>query len=155
MIEATRAVRMAGLKLLLCALSFGALAAVVHPGDVPLAEVSWGGMKVLHVILGTFAAGVSLFFAPQFTGKTLGATISCGLLFSAVGPPSITWFVQLWTGGQTFVPVPVENLLAIALGVLGVYIVPALQRLGEAIKANPTGFWKGPPPDAQDKGGPR
>jgi hypothetical protein len=72
------AARILGFKLILLAVSFAAVGATIapHPG---LAEAAtWGGMKLLHLILGMFGAGASLFFLPQFTLKWLGATVCAG-----------------------------------------------------------------------------
>lgn len=156
------AVRMVGLKLLLLSASLAAIGAVVPAEPHSIADTAWGGMKLLHLILGTASAGASLFFRPQVNGKILGATISCGILFALAGPPFLVWGAAWWTDGKTNIPAPVENMLAIVLGVLGVYVIPALQKVGETIRANPLGFFswfKGggtaPPPGAasDDKGG--
>lgn len=140
MIEKTWAVRVVGLKLLLLALSFGALAAAVVPGEASLADASWGGMKLLHLILGTMGAGASLFFLPQFNGKSLGATVTCGILCAVVGTPVAAWAYAEYLTSAKVLPVPVENLLSMALGVAGVYIIPGVQRLSASFKANPLGF---------------
>lgn len=159
--EAHRAVRLVGLKLLLLSASLAAFGAVV-PGvtDQSLADASWGGMKLLHFVLGAMGAGASLFFLPQFNGKWLGATVTCGILCAVVGTPAMG---LIWTdyvpGTKGPLPGPVENLLAMALGVAGVNIIPALQRGAAAFKANPLGFvdWlrgRGSPPSPpEDKGG--
>lgn len=148
-------VRMAGLKLMLLAVSMGALAASVPvAADATLADAAWGGMKLLHLILGTAAAGASLFFLPQFSGRALGATISCGILCAVGGTPALTWAFSAYY--DKALPGPVENVLAIALGVGGVYIVPGIQRLWESFRANPLGFldWirtRGAPPPPPDE----
>jgi hypothetical protein len=155
--DASRAVRMAGLKLVLLSLSLAALGAVA-PGDpTSMAESTWGGMKLLHLILGTAAAGASLFLRPQVNGKQLGATISCGILCAIAGTPFLAWAFTAYF--EKPFPSPAENVLAIAMGVGGVYIIPGLQSVSEAFKANPLGFidWlrgKGAPPaPPADKGG--
>lgn len=153
---AQHAVRIVGLKLLLLSASM-ALAAVTPGAEQSIAEVSWGGMKLLHLILGTAAAGASLFLHPQLTGKVLGATISCGILCAIAGTPAFVWAFSAYFD-KPF-PGPLENVLAIALGVGGVYIIPGLQRISESFRANPLGFvdWirgrGAPPAPPADKGG--
>lgn len=157
--EASWAVRVVGLKLLLLSASLAALASAVPGVDAQhsIAEAAWGGMKLLHLILGTAAAGASLFLRPQVNGKVLGATISCGILCAIAGTPFLAWAYTAYF--EKAFPGPAENVLAIALGVGGVYIIPGLQSVSEAFKANPLGFldWirgKGAPPmPPSDKGG--
>lgn len=150
-----RAVRMLGLKLLLLSVSIAAVAA--GAGDErSLAAASWGGMKLLHLILGTMGAGTSLFFLPQFTGRTLSATVVCGVVCAVVGTPFVVWMSAAYLGKS--VAEPAENLLAMALGVAGVYLIPGVQRAAESFRTNPFGVldWvrgRGAAPGAGDKGG--
>jgi hypothetical protein len=154
------AARVMGLKLLLFSVSLAAVGAVPGMSDQSLADATWGGMKLLHFVLGAMGAGASLFFLPQFNGKWLGATVTCGILCAVVGTPALglIWVEYVpWTKGP--LPGPVENLLAMALGVAGVNIIPALQRGAEAFRANPLAFFDwlrgrgSPPPPPEDKGG--
>jgi hypothetical protein len=164
MYEATRYARLVGLKLMLLAASFGALATALPgagAGEASLADMAWGGMKLLHLIIGTAAAGVSLFFLPQFSGKTLGATVSCGILCALVGTP-IGWFI-LNALSKKYLDLPLpgggENALAAVLGVAGVYLIPGVQRGAAAFRANPLGivdWFRGraaAPLPPEDKGG--
>jgi hypothetical protein len=154
--EPRRAVRMVGLKLLLLSVSLAALGAVAPGEQHSIAEATWGGMKLLHLILGTAAAGASLFLRPQVNGKLLGATISCGILCAIAGTPLLAWAFTAYL--EKPFPGPLENALAIAMGVGGIYIIPGLQSVSEAFKSNPLGFidWlrgKGSPPaPPSDKG---
>lgn len=156
--DAQRAVRLVGLKLLLLSVSLAAVGAAV-PGanDHSLAEASWGGMKLLHLILGAAGAGASLFFLPQFNGKWLGATVTCGIVCAVSGTPAVAWAFAEYLAKA--LPGPVENLLALALGVGGVHIIPTLQGVADAVRRNPFGFidWLrgrgGPPTPPGDKGG--
>lgn len=157
--DAARAVRLLGLKLMLLSVSLAAVGSALPAADQSLAEASWGGMKLLHLILGTMGAGASLFFLPQLNGKSLSATVTCGILCAVVGTPVAAWaYAEHLTSGKVL-PGPVENLLAMALGVAGVYIIPGVQRLSASFKSNPLGFldWifrRGAPPSApDDKGG--
>lgn len=158
---ANRAVRMVGLKLLLLSFSVAVFAAVSPVSDESLAQATWGGMKLLHLILGTMGAGASLFFLPQFTGKALGATVTCGIICATVGTPVLAWifgeYVSKTAAAQ--LPGPVENLLAMALGIAGVYIIPGIQRASNSFKTNPFGVldWlrgrAAPPGASEDRGG--
>lgn len=138
--EANRTVRMLGLKLLLLSASMAAVGAALPLSDQSLAEATWGGMKLLHLVLGTMGAGASLFFLPQFTGKALGATVTCGIACAVAGTPFLSWaYAEYWSATRTAPPMPVENLMAMALGVAGVYIIPLVQRVSAAFEANPWG----------------
>ncbi len=132
--------RAAGLMLLALAASCRAIAAAVAPPGVPLDEAAWGGMKLLHLTLSAAAAGASLFFVPQFSGRALGATVTCGILFGTAGPPAVAWAVSWYTDGRAVMPGPVLNLVAIVLGIVGVYIIPALNKMGAAFAAKPFSF---------------
>jgi hypothetical protein len=161
-IEGQRAVRLVAIKLLLLSASLAAIGAAM-PGheNGSIAEATWGGMKLMHLILATASSGASLFFRRQLDRRELAATVVCGVLFGVAGPPVLSWVLTWWSDGKiAALPAPVENMAAIFLGVLGVYIVPALQSAGEAFKKNPLGFvpWlKGgataPPPGSEDKQG--
>lgn len=172
--EANRAARLLGLKMFLLSASLAAVGAAMPSAvsDQSLADATWGGMKLLHIILGTMGAGASLFFLPQFNGKALGATVTCGIACAVVGTPALSWiYTEHWSATKAALPVPVDNLLAMALGVAGVYIIPAFQGLSAAFKRNPLGFvdWlrgrgaapgQAPPPEPaptqpQDSGGGR
>ena len=131
------AARVLGLKLLLLAVSFGAAAASVSAiTGAPVAEASWGGMKLLHLILGTMGAGASLFFLPQLSGMALGRTVASGILCSLVGTPFLMAIYAKYMGD------PIaggENVLAAALGVGGVYLIPGLQTIWIRVRDNPWG----------------
>jgi hypothetical protein len=162
MYEARQYVRMMGIKLVLLALSFGAIAAALpSQGEGgALAEMAWGGMKLIHLIIGTAAAGVSLFTLPQFSGKALGATVSCGILCALVGTP-LGWAILNAIATKYLamtLPEAGENALAAALGVAGVYIIPGLQRGAAAFKVNPMVIFdwlrgRGAPPSPPDEKG--
>lgn len=156
--ETNVAVRMVGLKLLLLSASLAALGAVAPGEQHSIAEATWGGMKLLNLILGTAAAGASLFLRPQVNGRLLGATISCGILCAVAGTPFLAWMFTAYF--EKPFPGPLENVLAVVMGVGGVYIIPGLQSVSEAFRANPLGFvdWirgRGAPPmpPPSDKGG--
>lgn len=159
--EAHRAVRMLGLKLLLLSASMAAMGAALPAlSDQSLAEATWGGMKLLHLILGTMGAGASLFFLPQFNGKALGATVTCGILSAVLMTPVVAWaYTEHLSSTKAALPGSVENLIAMALGIAGVYIIPGIQRASEAFKSNPLGFvdWLrgrgAAPAPPEDKGG--
>jgi hypothetical protein len=150
MYDARQVARMLGLKMLILSVSFAAVAAALpDPAQASIESASWGGMKLLHLIMGTMGAGMSLWFLPQFTGRWLGATVSCGIGCAAVLTPLVTLTFQSYFGFP--LPGPAENALALAIGVAGVYIIPGFQRAAEAFKSNPLGFldWlrgRGPPP---------
>jgi uncharacterized membrane protein YfcA len=118
-------------------------------------------MKLLHLILATMSSGASLFFRKQLDRRELAATVVCGVIFGVAGPPCLSFVAAWFTEGKiAALPAPLENMAAILLGVLGVYIIPALQRAGETFKANPLAFvpWlKGgattPPPGDEGKQG--
>lgn len=128
--------RVLGIKLILLAVSFAAVGQTVTPGAT-FAEATWGGMKLLHLILGMMGSGVSLFFLPQLNARWLGATVTAGLVLAITGTP-----VAVWGAGVYFatpLPGPLENLLALAFGFTGVYLLAAGQRMAETFKANPWG----------------
>ena len=133
------AARLVGLKLALLAVSFAAVAAGVAQDTQSIAELNFGGMKLMHLLVGTFFAGLSLWFVPQLTGRVLGATISCGLGFATVGT-SLFLFVIEHVLNWGRVPAPVENMIAAVLGVLGVFIIPGLRELGRQWGEDPRGF---------------
>lgn len=141
MIQRSDYVRWVGLKILLWSAAFGAAAAALPgPGDAPIAEVSWYGMKLAHLIIGTAAAGASLFFLPQFTGIALGRTVVCGMFCATVGTPLLAALLSALSVKYLGSPVPgAEPVLAAALGVGGVYIIPMGQRGWEALRNDPWG----------------
>ena len=145
MYDAKFYVRVFGFKVALLAVAFGAIAAnVPAPGapDTSLAEASWYGMKLAHLIIGTAAAGASLFFLPSFSGVALGRTIASGMLCSAVGTPFFAWALTAALRkylGMDGPPPVLEPLLAAALGIGGVYIIPTGQRAWEALRDDPLG----------------
>jgi hypothetical protein len=155
-----RAVRLVAIKLLLLSVSLAALGAVVPSQAESLADATWGGMKLMHLILATASSGASLFFRRQLDRRELAATVVCGVLFGMAGPPVLSWAAAWWTDGKIAAAPSVENLAAILLGVFGVYIIPALQSAGESFKKNPLSFvpWlrggaTAPPPDGESKQG--
>lgn len=145
--KASRAVRWVGVKLLLLSVSLAAVGSVVAPAaGQDIATVTWGGMKLMHLILGTAGAGVSLFFLPQFTGVALGRTVASGVLCAFVGTPLAMAAYARYVGEPL---AGAENVLAAALGVFGVYIIPSVMTLGARFKANPGAFLdnlRGKPP---------
>jgi hypothetical protein len=158
------AARLCGLKLILLAVSFAAVGGSLGP-DPGLATATWAGVKLQHLILGTFGAGASLLFLPQFTLRSLGATIICGLVCAAWGTPFVMWAYMAHFDKPAF-PGPAENALAVLAGVVGVYVIPTIRGIARAIagriQANPMGFiaWvkgggAGQPPagDATDESG--
>jgi predicted Na+-dependent transporter len=146
---ARRSAQVLGLKLLILSVSFAAIAeALPEPAQASLENASWGGMKLLHIIMGTMGAGMSLWFLPQFTGRWLGATVTCGIGCAAVLTPLAAWAFQYYF--KIPMPGPAENAAALAIGVGGVYIIPGFQKAVEGFRSNPMGFldWlrgKGPP----------
>jgi hypothetical protein len=149
------------LMMLLFAASFVAVAAAISADGTPVADIGFGGMKLLHLIIGTAAAGVSLWFLPQFETKSLGATITCGMIASVLFTPAALWgFSAYFSTEQKIVslPGPVENVLAAVFGIGGVYIIPGIAWAWKEVRNNPWGFlaWirggaRTPPPN--DKGG--
>jgi len=131
-------VRMMGLKLLLLGVCFSALgAALSMQTGMPIDQASWGGMKLLHLILGTMGAGVSLFFLPQFSTLALGRTVFAGVCCAVVGTPFLVALYSKYMGEPLQ---GAENVLAALLGVLGVYLIPGAQALGRKWRDNPWGF---------------
>ena len=131
------AARAMGLSLILMAVSLAAVAATIAP-EGSVADATWGGMKLLHLILGMLGAGATLFFLPQFTLRWLGATVTCGILCAIVGTPFLIWAFTAYFD-RPF-PAPAENVLAIVMGVAGVNIIPTIQYMGASVRANPWGF---------------
>lgn len=156
MYDARRVARVMGFKLLILSGSFAALAsALPAPAQASLAEASWAGMKLLHLILGTAGAGASLFFLPQFNGRSLAATVVCGVLCAVVGTPLVVWLataaLNKYFAPGSILPGSAENALAVSMGVAGVYIIPAIQNAATAFRADPWGmvarfFGRTPPP---------
>jgi hypothetical protein len=144
MYDTTRYVRQAGAKLLMLGASFGAVAAALPGhGDASIAEASWAGIKLVHLILGTMGAGASLFFLPQFTGMALGRVVTCGILCAGVGTPFLSGLGTALMAkylGITGTIAGGENVLAAALGVGGVHIIPFLQWAFTSFRENPWGF---------------
>jgi hypothetical protein len=135
---AWNAARGVGLKLMLCALSLGAAAASVHGApEQSLAEATWGGMKLLHLILGMMGSGASLFFLPQLTPKWLGATVTCGIVCALTGTPLCALLASEYLLAGKPLPGPAENLLAVSMGVGGVYIIPAVMKLWAIVRNDP------------------
>lgn len=161
MSHALTAVRLVALKLLILDASFAAFAAVVTPPEASMAEATWGGMKLLHLILGTAGAGSTLWFVDRFDPKVLGATITCGIVCAVGGTPFLahgyaTWFTDI---ARAPLPTPAENLLAIALGAGGLYIIPAIQNIAKIFRDNPFALFDwirgrgGPPGGSPPAGG--
>lgn len=153
------------LAMMLLSVGLSAVAAAVSAGGTPLSEAAFGGMKLMHLIVGTAAAGVSLWFLPKFETKSLGATITSGMFCSLVFTPLSVWAYSAYFGTEAravAVPGPVENVLAAAFGIGGVYIVPGIAWAWRSVRDNPWGFFawvrgggRGPPPDGppQENGG--
>lgn len=135
------AVRILGLKLVLLAVSFGAVAAAlpVGPEQQSLAQASWGGFKLMHLILGTAGAGSALWFIERLNTKSLGMVLTCGILSATGGTPFLSYAWTEWFAAtpRPPLPVPVENLLALALGAGGLYLIPAIMGIFRALKENP------------------
>jgi hypothetical protein len=133
--KASWAVRLVGLKLLLFSVSLAATATAISPDAAQdFATASWGGMKLLHLILGTMGAGASLFFLPQFSGLALGRTVTCGILCALVGTPLLKALFVRYLGE----PIEgAENVVAVVLGVGGVYIIPGAQKAWTAFREDP------------------
>src|SRR6185369_8437334 len=100
MYDARQVAKMLGLKLLILSGSFAAVAAILPApqGEPAIAELTWGGMKLLHLIMGAMGAGMSLWFLPQFTGRWLGATVTCGIGCAAVLTPLVAFTFQRYFG---------------------------------------------------------
>lgn len=152
------AARMLGLKLLLLSVSLVVCAQGIAP-DRGLDGLDFGGLRLLHLVLGMMGAGASLWFLPQFTVKLLGATVTCGVFCATVGTPFLSWAFAAYYKAP--LPGPAENVLAFALGVVGVYLIPVALAGAAAFRQNPWGFvaWirggaRGapPPPPADGQG---
>lgn len=156
----SRAVRVVGMKLLLLSASLTAIAAAGPPAAQDLAQAGFAGMKLVHLILGTMGAGASLLFLPQFSGLVLGRTVFCGILAAVVGTPIATRLLEALYGrvvGDNVSLSGLDNIVAVALGVGGVYIIPAIQRLWQEGGSNPKGFFdrlRGKPPEPPAGGQP-
>ncbi len=145
--------------LLMCLLaaSFACLAGALAADGVLVDDVAYNGMKLTHLIIGTAAAGVSLWFLPKFETKALGATVSCGMVCALLLTPFSMWAYITYFSTETHkatVPIAVENVLAAGFGIGGVYIVPGVAWAWRSVRDNPWGFFawirsggKTPPPD--------
>jgi drug/metabolite transporter (DMT)-like permease len=104
---------------------------------MPMDQASWGGMKLLHLILGTMGAGVSLVFLPQFSNIALARTMFAGIFCATIVTPLLVALYARYVGD----PLPgVENVLAAILGILGVYLIPGAQALASTFRDDPRGF---------------
>lgn len=139
------AARMLGLKLMLLSLSLSAVA-VVSPVQVvipiPLADSTWGDIKLMHIIMGTAGAGVTLWFVEGFRMRVLGATVTCGIVCAAVFTPGIeyAWMHLFVDTPRKEIPNVVENVIAFMLGVGGMSIIPGITNWWIRFKKNPTAF---------------
>lgn len=131
--------RSLGLKLIFLAASFAALGAVpVGAEHTTLADASWSGLKLTHLILGMMGSGASLFFLPELSTRWLGATVVCGLVCASGGTPALMWAFTAYFKAPF--PPPLENVLGISLGVVGVYVIALMHRLGRWLRNNPLGL---------------
>lgn len=149
---ARTAVRVMSLKLVLLSASLAVFGAALP--EPALEEASFGGMKLMHLILGTAGAGVTLWFNDKLDAKILGATITCGIVCAVAGTPFLAYgFIHWFTETpRAALPGPAENLLAVALGAMGLYLIPGLQKAAKAFKEDPLAFIErlrrgGPPPN--------
>lgn len=159
------------LVLLLLSVSLGAVAQAIAASGIPVDEITYNGMKLMHLIVGTAAAVVSLWFLPRFETKSLGATITCGMFCALLFTPLAMWGYAVYFSTEVKavkVPVVVENVLAATFGIGGVYIIPGITWAWKSVRDNPWGFFAwirsggrtpppGPPPSGDissaDKGG--
>lgn len=136
--------RQVALAMLLLSASLVAVAQAVSAGSgASIGEIGFSGMKLSHLIVGTAAAGVSLWFLPKYETKSLGATITCGMLAALLLTPGTLWAYAAYFSTEAHkaaVPLAVENILAAAYGIGGVYIVPMVGSAWKQAGGNPLGF---------------
>lgn len=128
------------------------VAAVGQP--VPFEVATWGGVKLLHVIMGAIGAAITLASAQGWTWARVVMTLATGLGLAAFGTPFALHYLP---------PPPAltigESAYAAVLGAVGVYLIPGMHNAAKAFATNPWGFvdwWRGrgaPPPPPPPGGG--
>ncbi|MBK8916351.1 MAG: hypothetical protein IPM64_17440 [Phycisphaerales bacterium] len=124
--------------------------------QVPVEDAMWGSVKLLHVIMGSVGAAITLSVVQEWGWRKVVMTLFTGLGSAAFGTP---FALHYFTPPAQLMHIG-ESGYAALLGACGVYLIPGMHNAARAFAANPFGFvdWvrgRGapPPPPAPPPGG--
>ena len=96
---------------------------------------TFSGLKVVTLVFALIGGALGISYTPEITPRMAFAALLSALVFGALGPEVIAF----WWGKP--LPIMLNNLAAVVLGVLGMFIVPGILVLGKKLRDDPFGFF--------------
>lgn len=97
-------------------------------------NIAAAGIKVVWLVFGFIGAALGVRYSPPMSKADALTALLAGVVCSGFGPPLLT----TWFGWH--MPLIVDNAIAFACGIFGMFIVPGILNLGRSFVADPVAF---------------